>query len=85
MGTLFFVDFDTIAGIKCCCRQDSFSVISPKKTILLSSEVEWLIMLKKIVIISPIGMVELYICIDVNIVKPKNHVGQYVSVPHTIF
>ena len=31
MGTLFFVDFDTIAGIKCCCRQDSFSVISPKK------------------------------------------------------
>ena len=71
MGTLFFVDFDTIAGIKCCCRQDSFSVIGPKKNILLSSEVEWLIMLKKFVIISPIGMVELYICIDVNIVKPK--------------
>ena len=57
----------------------------PQKNLLLPSEVEWLITLKKFVIILPIGMVVLYICIDVNIVKPKKNVGQYVSVPPTIF
>ena len=55
MGMLFFVDFDTIAGIKCCCRQDSFSVIGPKKTFCSLLRLNGWLRWKSLLLFYPLG------------------------------